>query len=75
MWPASWGTAQGSAWLEWADSNAVHFETPKTEVILFSRKRSHCRRQRSIGLGGQVVRFAPEATRWLGIWLDSALTL
>ena len=26
-------------------------------------------------MGNQRVRFAPEATRWLGIWLDPALTL
>lgn len=26
-------------------------------------------------MGSEMVRFAPEVTRWLGIWLDSALTL
>ena len=26
-------------------------------------------------MGSQTVRFAREATRWLGIWLDSSLSL
>ena len=59
----------------WADDNAIRFETSKTEAILFSRRRSHRRYDRSIRAGCQDVRSAPEATRWLGIWLDSALSL
>ena len=61
--------------LEWADGNAVRFETAKTEAILFSRRRKHRRCQRGIQVGEQMVHFAAEATRWLGIWLGSALTL
>ena len=63
-----------AASLEWAEHNAVRFETTKTEAILFSRRRRHRRTQRGIRVGGETVRFAPEDTRWLGIWLDSALT-
>ena len=61
--------------LDWANGNAVRFETAKTEAILFSRRRKHRRCQRGIQVGEQMVHFAPEATRWLGIRLDSALTL
>ena len=59
----------------WVDHNAVRFETSKTEAILFSRRRRHRRCQRGVRVGEQTVRFAQEATRLLGIWLDSALTL
>ena len=64
-----------AASLRWAEDNAVRFETSKTEAILFSRKRKHRQCQRGIRVGDQTVRFAPGATRWLGIWLDSAPTL
>ena len=59
----------------WAEHNAVRFETSKMEAILFSRRRKHRRCQRGIRVGPQTVHFAPEATKWLGIWLHSALTL
>ena len=42
-----------------------------------SRKRRHwqARGEKAIRVGDQTVRFAREATRWLGIWLDSAFAL
>ena len=63
--------------LERAENSAVRFETTKTwtEAILFSYKRRHRRCKSGIKVGNQTIRFAPEATRWLGIWLDSPLTL
>ena len=64
-----------TASLTWAEGNAVRFEMSKTEAILFSRKRAHKRCQAPVRIGDQTVRFAPEATRWLGIWLDSELRL
>ena len=63
-----------AASLRWAEDNAVRFETSKTEVILFSKKRGR-RCSRGIRVKGQTVHFAPEATRWLGIWLDFTLSL
>ena len=57
------------------NDNAVRFETSKTEAILLSRKRKHRQSNRAIRVGNQTVRFAREATRWLGIWLDSSLSL
>ena len=62
-----------AAWLEWAEGNAVRFETSRTEAILFSRRQAYRRCQALIRVGKQTVRFASEATRWLGIWLDSEL--
>ena len=61
--------------LQWAEGNAVRLEAPKTEAILFSRRRRHCRYERGIRVGDQTVHFSPEATRWLGVWLGSTLTL
>ena len=29
--------------LQWVDNNAVRFETPKSEAILFSKRRKHHR--------------------------------
>ena len=42
---------------------------------ILSKRRKHHRCDRTIQVGGQSVRFAPAATRWLGIWLDSTLSL
>ena len=64
-----------AASLRWASNNAVSFETPKAEAIHFSRRGRHRQCQRGARAGDQTVCFAREATRWLGIWLDSALTL
>ena len=61
--------------LQWAENNAVRFKTPNTEAILFSRKRKHRGHERGIRVGDRTVCFASEATRRLGIWLDSSLTL
>ena len=63
--------------LGWAEKNAVEFEVAKTEAILFSKKKKHARervRQR-VRVGDRSFHFNKEATRWLGVWLDSSLTL
>ena len=66
-----------TASLQWADNNAVRFEASKTEAVLFSKRRKHRRCKSDIRVGAHRVRFSPEATRWqwLGIWLDSTLSL
>ena len=66
-----------AASLEWGERNlnAVRFETAKTEAILFSRRRRHRRTHRGVRVGEHTYRYSPEETRWLGIILDSALTL
>jgi hypothetical protein len=61
----------------WAARNAVLFETSKTEAILFSRKAKHwqARAKTTIRVGTHPVHFNYEATRWLGMGLDSSLRL
>ena len=53
----------------------MRLETSKTEAIFFSRRGARRRCDSAVRVVDQTVRFAPEATRWLGIWLDSSLTL
>ena len=64
-----------AASLEWARDNAVRCEESKTEAILFSKRRKHKRCRWEIRMGANRVRFNPESTRWLGIWLDASLNL
>jgi len=58
---------------KWGEKNGVTFEPGKSKAILFSRKRKAP--TTSIRLGGRKIPFSKEMTRWLGIWLDSHLTL
>jgi len=62
---------------EWAEANAVTFDTQKTEAILLSRRRKRrtAATPRGIQVAGHTVHFNAQATRWLGVWLDSQLTL
>ena len=57
------------------ESHKVEFETAKTEVVLLTRSRKTQRRALDcpINVGGTSVSFKREATRWLGLWLDSSL--
>ncbi len=62
--------------LEWGANNAVTYDISKTEAVLFSKAR----RQKltklletRVRIGEETVCFKKEATRWLGIWLDSKL--
>ena len=65
-----------AASLRWADSHAVCFKTTRTEATPFSRRRKHwrARGEKTIHVGDQMVRSARDATRWPGVWLDSAPT-
>jgi len=65
--------AAATAAIEWAAENGVAFGHSKTEAALFHRKRSTPRAD--VKVGGKTVPFSKEATRWLGVWLDSQLTL
>ena len=53
----------------------MSFEIDKTEAVLFTRKRSLYRKMQraKIKLENTEIGFNSEATRWLGIWLDSDL--
>jgi hypothetical protein len=61
----------------WADNNAVVFDIDKTEAVLFLQRRCHRRQiNETIKVApGVEKKFNREATRWLGVWLDSQLTL
>ena len=58
---------------EWASRNGVTFDHQKSEAILFSRRRSEP--VATVSARGREIQFNKEATHWLGLWLDSHLTL
>ena len=58
----------------WGEQNAVRFEELKTEALLLSKKRG-VREENGVQVGTRRIPFAREATRWLGMWLDSSLSL
>ena len=66
-----------SSVLRWGLTNAVTYDTSKTEAVLFSK--SHRQRlnkqlrETKIQVGNEKIMFNKEATRWLGVWLDSQL--
>ena len=52
------------------------FDTSKTEAIVLSRRRwTNTANARGIQAGDKTLHFNKHATRWLGVWLDSKLTL
>ena len=70
-------TNAGELAVKWGLINNVTFDINKTEAILFTKK-SKIRRnieQYNIQVQNYVIKFNKEATRWLGIWLDTGLSL
>jgi len=67
-------SAAATAAIDWAARNGVAFDQRKTEAALFSRRRKAAP-EAAVTVGDNTVPFNKEATRWLGIWLDSQLTL
>jgi ribonuclease HI len=69
----------GTEAISWGIANNVSFEVNKTEAVLFTKKRGRALRQSlsraKITLDGSAISYNQDATRWLGIWLDSGLTL
>ena len=63
-----------SAPIDWAAQNGVVFDHSKTEAALFSRRRK-ADSGAAITVGSKAVPFNKEATRRLGVWLDSQLIL
>jgi len=65
--------------IEWGHDNVVQFDAGKTEGVLLTQKRGrdlNDQIQRAqVEVDGHCVPFNPEATRWLGVWLDSGLNL
>ena len=65
-----------AAAMEWAGKNGVAFDRGKTEAAIFWRKkRKGALTEAKVRVGDGEVPFNREATRWLGVWLDSHLTL
>ena len=58
---------------EWAARSGIAFDHDKTEAALFHKKRTAPKA--TVAVGDSKVPFNKEATRWLGVWLDSQLTL
>ncbi len=63
--------------IKWGRQNAVTYDTSKTEAVLFSKsdrqRLSKQLREAKIKVGNESISFDKEATRWLGVWLDSQL--
>jgi len=57
----------------WRKENGITFDHGKSEAVLFSRRRKVS--TETIRTREREIPFNTEATRWLGIWLDSHLTL
>src|SRR5215213_5702895 len=51
------------------------FDIAKTEAVILTRRRGdkQPKLRQTLNIGGHPIRFNKEATRWLGIWLDSGL--
>src|SRR5271154_29236 len=66
----------GQKAIDWGLQNSVSFEVDKTEAVLFTKKRKLAKEanQAKIRLAGETIRYNKEATRWLGLWLDSGLS-
>ena len=65
-----------AAAIEWAGKNGVAFDHGKTEAAIFWRKkRKGTQTEAKVRVGDKEVSFNRAATRWLGVWLDSQLTL
>ncbi len=63
--------------IEWGIRNAITYDTSKTEAVLFSKaRRQQFNKQllaTKIKVGSERISFNKEATRWLGILVDSQL--
>lgn len=62
--------------IEWGQDNCLDFDHAKTEAVAFTKRRkirSHIQ-QASAKIKDVTIKFNKEATRWLGVWLDSALS-
>jgi len=65
-----------AAAIQWAGKNGVEFDHGKTEAVIFWRKkRKGTQTEARVKVGDKEVSFNRAATRWLGVLLDSQLTL
>lgn len=66
-------TAAATVALVWTANNGVAFNHSKTEAALYQREKTVA--IVVVTIGTNSVPFNRDATRWLGVWLDSQLTL
>ena len=66
-------SAAAAASIEWVTGNGVAFDHGKIEAALFQRRKKVPTAE--VIVGASRVPFNKRATRWLGVWLDSQLTL
>jgi len=59
--------------LGWAGRNGVKFDHAKTEAMFLSKRRR--KPSESVRVGDHDIPFNRHATRWLGVWIDSKMTL
>jgi len=59
--------------MDWANDNGVAFGQRKTEGVLFGKKKGALTATIRVGMTNFPCN--TEATRWLGVWLDSQLRL
>ena len=67
-------TEAARASIDWAAQNGVAFDHGKTEAAIFQRRKVTSPTA-TVTVGNNAIPFNKAATRWLGIWLDSQLTL
>jgi ribonuclease HI len=69
----------GEVAIQWGHTNGIKFDPKKTEAALFTRKTGRAFKEQvqraKITIGGHQKEFNKEATKWLGVWLDTGLTL
>jgi len=59
--------------LGWAADNGVTFDHAKKEAMFLSKRRR--KPTEPVRVGRHGVPFNQHATRWLGVWIDSKMTL
>jgi len=69
---AALGRAATAA-LDWSRKNGVTFDRAKTEAMFLSKRRR--KPTETVPVGDDQIPFNKQATRWLGVWIDSKMTL
>jgi len=62
-----------TAALEWSGENGITFDRAKTEAMFLSKRRR--KPIEKVRVGDDEIPFNQQATRWLGVWIDSKMAL
>jgi len=62
-----------TAALDWSRENGITFDRAKTEAMFLSKRRR--KPTETVRVGDNEIPFNKQATRWLGVWIDSKMTL